>query len=93
MLSPSAPIAVVAPLAVGTAAILGTVLIHAVASHGIIRFLHREIRRGKAGQEFVRDFMIYSFEAADAMLLFGVSTAFLFAVIHLLVQHRLAIDN
>jgi hypothetical protein len=150
MALPHDRIAVLLPVAVGTALTFCTIIIHALGVAAIIHFIRRERRLGHAGTGFWRDLMIvvvitslalvahsieaaawaFAFwwygqfpdlasaffhsaencttlgygdlvmspgwrllgplEAADGMLMFGVSTAVLFAVIQRLVQARLA---
>jgi hypothetical protein len=140
---------VLVPLAVGTATIFASILIHALALATIVNFVRRERRLGRAGIRFWRDVAIvagvtllalaahlieiatwalvfelcgefpnfaaafYSsaenyttlgygdvvmsaawrllgpLEAADGMLMFGVTTAMIFTIIQRLVQSRL----
>jgi hypothetical protein len=141
-------VAIAAPLAVGTSAVLITILIHAAALGATVTFFRREIRLGRTGLGYLVDLtivvLVISFafvahvievavwawlfmlcgefqefssayyhsavnyttlgygdvimtsswkllgplEAADGSLLFGVSTAMIFAVILRLVQER-----
>lgn len=148
MASARAGIDVLLPLTVGTATILATIFIHALALSTIVHFVRRERRLGVAGVRFHKDVTIvaaatlfaltahlteigtwaivfelcgefrdfgaafYSsaenyttlgygdvvmsatwrllgpLEAADGMLMFGVTTAMIFAVIQRLAQTR-----
>jgi len=144
------PIALLAPLTVGIAAVICTVLIHAVPLSATVRFVSREKRLGRIGVSFWVDTRIVAMvifgalaahliemafwavlfvicgefsdfvtayyhsavnytslgygdiimspawrllapiETADGMLLFGVSTAMIFALIQRLVEARYA---
>jgi hypothetical protein len=144
----ASPPAILVPLALGLAATLCTVIVHAFAMQAIIRFARREQRLGYAGRSFLHNVAIVAsaivlafgahlieiaiwgagfelcgefqgfaaafyhsaenyttlgygdlvmsaqwkllgpLEAADGMLMFGVSTALVFAVIQRLVQAR-----
>ena len=143
-------IAILVPLAVGTAVVLGTIVIHALALVSNVSFFRRERRLGRAGASFWTDVWIvavamsfalaahlveialwamlfiicgefhdfgsafnhsavnYSslgygdvvmtpswrllgpLEAVDGLLMFGVSTAMIFAVIQRLLRSRYA---
>jgi Ion channel len=142
------PIAIVIPLAVGSAAVACTIFIRALAVMGTVRFVRRERRLGRLGLGFWRDLSIVAlaitvalishlieigvwgllfvicgefadletayyhsavnyttlgygdvimtpewrmlgpFEAANGMVMFGVSTALIFAVIQRMAQTR-----
>jgi len=144
------PILLLAPIAVGSAAVICTILIHALPLSATIAFVRREKRLGHLGLNFWKDMgvvtrtILYAFvahliemalwaalfvicgefsdfttayyhsavnytslgygdiimsptwkllgplETADGMLLFGVSTAMIFAVIQRLVEARYA---
>jgi hypothetical protein len=144
------PILLLVPLAVGCAAVVCTIFIHALPLSGTIRFIRREKKLGHLGVNFQKDMgvvmrtMLYAFlahliemalwaalyvicgefsdlptafyhsavnytslgygdiimspawrllgplETADGMLLFGVSTGMIFAVIQRLIQERYA---
>jgi hypothetical protein len=144
------PILLLAPLAVGSAAVICTILIHALPLSATIAFVRREKKLGHLGLSFRKDMgvvirtILYAFvahlieialwaalflicgefsdlatayyhsavnytslgygdiimsprwkllgplETADGMLLFGVSTAMIFAVIQRLVEARYA---
>jgi Ion channel len=146
----SRPILLLVPLAVGSATVICTILIHALPLSAAIRFVRREKRLGHLGINFRKDMrvvmrtILYAFaahlieialwaalflicgefsdfptayyhsavnytslgygdiimsptwkllgplETADGMLLFGVSTAMIFAVIQRLVEARYA---
>ena len=143
------PVAILLPLAVGAIAVVGTVIIHALATGTTVNIVRRETRIGRAGASFWKNvaivavailvafvahlieialwailFMICGefpefgpafdhsavnyttlgygnvimtpswrllgpLEAADGMLMFGVSTALIFAVIQRLLRARL----
>ncbi len=142
-------VAILAPLAVGTIAVLCTIIIHGLAVGATVSFVRRETRVGRAGTSYwtnvaiVAVAILFAFaahlvaiaswavlfmicgeftefgpaydhsavnyttlgygnvvmtpswrllgplEAADGMLLFGVTTAMIFAVIHRVVRARL----
>ena len=144
------PILLLIPIAVGSAAVICTILIHALPLRATITFIRRERRLGHLGVNFVKDMgvvlrvILYAFvahlvemalwatlfvicgefsdfatayyhsavnytslgygdiimtptwkllgplETANGMLLFGVSTAMIFAVIQRLVETRYA---
>ena len=144
------PILLLIPIAVGSAAVICTILIHALPLRATITFIRREKRLGHLGVNFVKDMgvvlrvILYAFvahlvemalwatlfvicgefsdfatayyhsavnytslgygdiimtptwkllgplETANGMLLFGVSTAMIFAVIQRLVETRYA---
>jgi hypothetical protein len=142
------PVAILVPLIVGVGATSATIVVHALAVGGIVRFVRHERRLGRAGAGFVINVAIIAvavmfalvahlmeialwavvfslcgefsglgsafyhsavnyttlgygdvvmspawrllgpIEAADGMLMFGVSTALIFTVIQRLVQTR-----
>jgi Ion channel len=144
----TAPVAILSPLAVGAIAVIGTILIHALAVGATVNFIRRERRLGREGISHFIDMVIvvlamaFAFiahlveialwailfilcgefqefgiayyhsavnyttlgygdlimspawkllgplEAADGMLMFGVSTAIIFAIIVRLIQAR-----
>jgi hypothetical protein len=147
-MTPIHRIAILIPLLVGACVVACTILIHALALNGAVRFVRHERQVGRAGTKFWRDLVIVALttsialvahlmeiglwavlfktcgefpdlgtayyhsavnyttlgygdlimtpswkllgpmEAADGMLMFGVSTAIVFAVIQRLIETR-----
>jgi hypothetical protein len=89
-------ISVFAPLGLSVVALVCTIIIYLVPLRATVNLIRRERRRGHVGTSLGYGDLVMSpswrllgpLETANGMLLFGVSTAMIFAVMLWLIQAR-----
>ena len=82
--------AILYPLVVGVGAVACTIFVHALALAATVNFVRHERRLGRAGAGALIDLAIVALAVSFAFgaLMFGVSTAMVFAVIQRLLLTR-----